>query len=49
MSAQQNPEVVTHFEPHAEVHFEPADKTRTRDEKLPDIPYGVMECTDVDV
>jgi phosphate transport system ATP-binding protein len=54
MSAQQNPEVddpmvVTHFEPHAEVHFEPAQQTRTRDEELPEIPYGVMECADVDV
>src|SRR5829696_3064763 len=49
MSAQQNHEVGTHFEPHAEVHFEPANQTRTRDEELPATPYGVMECANVDV
>jgi phosphate ABC transporter ATP-binding protein len=47
MSAQQNPEVVTHYEPHAEVHFEPAHQFR--DDELPATPQAVMECTNVDV
>jgi phosphate ABC transporter ATP-binding protein len=46
-SQVEDPFVVTHFEPHAEVHFEPAHQTR--DDELPETPYGVMACDDVDV
>jgi phosphate transport system ATP-binding protein len=44
--AKTDPAITSEHEPHAEVHLDPH---HSRDEDLPEIPNGVMECSNVDV